>query len=321
MKFFYIKNIIYSFLMGVFVFLFPWELINSNLMSSDYGTHFSHLESAEWIDRKYETVNLFSYTNQDLFHFVLFELKTILNDSELVLRFISGFIMFIWSYFCISRMNIFFALLFLLHPFAIDMLISIIRNSIAFSTIIVATMIPIKIISYSLLAFAPFWHITAVCGLFFVTVKDFIIERLRSKVFILAAIVFTGIIIATLPTFFNEIVYSFVPDKTQHVYQNAILNNQFGREVDTIIMLIILTIIMISPREYLKKHYFITIILVWFSIMNLMMPFANRLWAGFVPFLAYAVWDLRKDLRLLVMCFWTPYLALSYYQWSTLFRS
>ena len=321
MKFFYTKNIIYSFLMGAIVFLFPWEHINSNLMSADYGTNLRHLETPGWFEKKYEINNIFSYTNQDLFDFVLMKLKYVLHDSELVLKLISGFIMFIWAYFCLSRMNIFFALLFLLHPFAIDMILNTIRNSIAFSTIIVATMIPIKIISYSLLAFAPFWHITAVCGLFFVTVKDFIIERLRSKVFILAAIVFTGIIIATLPTFFNEIFFSLVPDRTQNVYLSAVKDNLVGREIDSIIILIILILIITSPREYLKKHYFIAILLVWFSIMNLMMPFANRLWAGFSPFLAYAVWDLRKEMRLLVMCFWIPYLLVSYYQWSTLFRS
>lgn len=318
MNLIFIKNLFYSFLLAGVVFVFPWETIYPwGLMLSDYGTHFRHLEADSWYAKEYTLAGIFNLSNQDLFKYLMFNLKLLLDDPKLILGLISGFIMFVWAYFCSSRkINIFFACLFLFHPFAIDMLLHSIRNGIAFTLVILAVMIQTRIISYPLILFAPFWHVTAAAGLLFYTIKDFVIDKLNTKTVIATIIILTGVSIGIFPTIFGETLYSLVPDRSQYVYLRSLEDNLIGREVDSAMMLLILTLMMISPKEYIKKHSFIALILVWFTVLNLMIPFANRLWAGFIPFLAYAVWEMRKEFKFLIIGLWVPYIILSYGQWT-----
>jgi hypothetical protein len=159
-------------------------------------------------------------------------------------------------------------------------------------------------------------HITASAGLLFYAIRDFVIDRLDAKIVIVIIIILIGVSSGIAPTIFGETLYSLVPDRSQHVYLRSLEDNLAGREIDSVMMLLILTLMMISPKEYIKKHSFIALILVWFVLLNLMIPFANRLWGGFAPFLAYAVWNLRNEFKFLVIGLWIPYLILSYGQWT-----
>ena len=247
MNLIYIKNLLYSFLLAALVFVFPWETIYPwGLMLSDYGTHFRHLEADNWYAKEYTLKGIFNLSNQDLFKYLMFHLKLYFDDPKLILGLISSSIMFVWAYFCVSRkINIFFACLFLFHPFAIDMLLNSIRNGLAFTLVILAVMIQTRIISYPLLLFAPFLHITASAGLLFYAIRDFVIDRLDAKIVIVIIIILIGVSSGIAPTIFGETLYSLVPDRSQHVYLRSLEDNLAGREIDSVMMLLILTLMMI----------------------------------------------------------------------------
>ena len=311
---------VYAIFWSIILAIYPWtEFLDSNYFSDQFSIIAKYsrtlfLYELTWNsyifqEKLYDIffINLIKFIN--LFQLDVItqkqynssaEFKSISSNVELATRLLIFYILLVWTLFLFKRVLIIPAVLFLIHPTAIDMYQSIIQTSIAYTFILIAIMVDNKKIKYLMIFIAPLVHNSAliISGIFLLyeLIGDRLIKSRKQMYLILiinSSLFFSAIFLLNFLVVTGDITIG----KSVFTYSSA----SFFLIIFYILLLILQ---LMHSLEYLKKHFLIVQMIIIIIPLSFFTPFTFRLIAGLWPLLIYSVWDMSDDKKLFAIIIW-----------------
>jgi hypothetical protein len=324
-------NVLATVLYVSLILFIPWDQISRSAYLEggfrDFNRYVGFFSSRQISLRElYGWINITQYfTGEILWDELMLRLVDITDSPEVSLRIISCFICSVWGIYTFSRVPFFWALTFLLNPISIEVALSGIRNGFGWSIFILGTTITYPVVRTLLLVSSLFIHSSSAGLLVFYYLPDFIRSSITRKLFpIVDKVKSNPILLVTLPGFtvgfmllFGSNFLGFLNDRRISSGEDYFRGG--GSFLQMSFWIILFAIQLTCNFDYIKKHTLAINILAWYIIMNFMVPWSYRLWGASIPLLAYAIWDLPRKKRQVVLPLWIGYLVLWFVYWSVLF--
>ncbi len=273
------------------------------------------------------------FTGEILWDELMLWLTDMTDSAALSLRIISFFIALVWGTYIFPKMSVFWALTFLLHPRAIEVVLSGISNGLAWSVVILVLIfrdillerkkkyIGLPGFSDAVLFSTPFLHSSSAALLSFYFSSKLsnlkLLECIPRKVKLILLATFPGIAVGLALTIGNRFFLGeLLGDRRTGNYISG-----SGSLKEMSFWLIVLLFQLSCSSHYIKKHLLCINIITWFVIMNFFIPWSYRIYGASIPILAYSIWDLSKAKRHIVLWVWLGYLTLHYLYWTGLIFS
>jgi hypothetical protein len=311
--------IVLSICYAAVVVIFPWDVISRNGFPdfAEYILNFDYYISAGTSRVElYELSTVIQFfTHEILWNELILSLHRITGDSAVSLRIVSFFILFTSCLFLLRKVGYKYSLLFLFNPSVIDVAMSLIRNGLAWTLIVIALWGRSEIIRICLFVVSLFIHSSSIVLLilYYLTKAAAYYFKERTLLFIgLIAGVGFGLALTVL----NEIVLGAIGDRrTGGEY--VVGGDSF--KLASIWMLLIIFQCTSGPK-YIKENIFAISLLAWYHVMNPFIPGAYRIWAAILPIIALSVINLPVRKRQVFFSLYTGFLVLQYFYWSNLFN-
>ena len=299
---------------AAFVTLFPWGLIQV-LPFWDYLAYVE--EFTNQVGSKREVLQLSGlkafYSFEILWDELVRALTRLTGDASVALRLISFFILFVWGLFLFRRAQPGIALLFLLNPTAIDISMSIIRNGLAWSLVLIGLTTRSRALKYSLFVIATFIHSSTLLLLVIYGLTQLAKRLWRGRSLAVAGIAI-GVTIGLLVTVGSQLVFGFFGDR--RFSESYALGG--GSLLQASMWGILLYLQFMSGGAYVKRNVFIMALLAWYEAMNPFIPWSYRIWGAFLPLIAVSLLDLPSRKRELAFYSYAGYVALQWVYWTKL---
>jgi hypothetical protein len=307
---------------ALFVIFFPWVEISKSGFTDyeQYVQFFNYFFEHEQIsfnemyqiEGGYQFSTLKAYFTHEVLWFELVRWLTYqTGEAAIALHLISFFTLFIWGFFLFQRVSFGVALLFLLNPFAIDVAISGMRNGLAWSLVILGLIIQSRIIRVVFFLIGMFIHSTVLVLVVFYYFTELASRHVKGRVLLLSGLSI-GIFMGLVLTVGNELVLGAIGDR--RTGENYVVGD--GSFMQASLWGILLYFQSTSGRAYIKENIFIMAVLAWYLTMNLFIPWSFRIWAAFIPVIAFAALTLPSQKRRIFIYLYTGYLALQYFYWT-----
>jgi|GEM_PF-6395053 len=306
-----------SFAYALFVVFFPWEEISKQEAWRDFTGYVEYLSSdiSPRIEREGIDTLLGYFTSEVAWDEIMRWLTATVGSAAVALRISSFFICFVWGAFLFSRMPVRWALVFLLNPLSIDVVMSGIRNGFAWSLIILGLASSSHLAKLPMFGIAPFVHSSSAGLLSLIAVAKIVMAKIKSTIPLIVLPIASGAILGLALTIGNELVVGALRDR--RVGDSYVQGG--GSVLQASFWAILLLVQLASGKAYCRKHAIVTGLLAWYLTMNFFIPWSYRIWAAFIPVIAFAIWDLPAGKRRFILYLWLGYLVLWYAYWSKLF--
>ena len=301
---------------AVFVTLFPWWLIQV----LPFWDYFAYLEEfSNQVGSKREILQLSGlkafYTFEILWDELVRSLTRLTGDASVSLRLISFFILFVWALFLFRRVQPGIALLFLLNPTVIDLAMSIIRNGLAWSLVLIGLTTRSRVLRYSLFFIATFIHSSTLLVLVIYGLTQLAKRLWRGRSLAISGIAI-GVIVGLSVTVGSRLVFGFLGDR--RFSEGYALGG--GSLLQASVWGLLLYLQFMSGGAYVKRNVFVMALLAWYEAMNPFIPWSYRIWGAFLPLVAVSLLELPSRKRQLAFYAYTGYLALQWVYWTKLLR-
>ena len=296
------------------IVLFPWRLVQS-LPFSDYLAYLDEFSTQAISKREiYQLTGLKEfYSFEVLWDELVRWLSRLTGDVSVALRLISFFILFVWAFYLLRRVRFGIALLFLFNPMEIDIAMSIIRNGLAWSLVIIGLTVQSRVVRYALFFLATFIHSSTLALLAIYGVTQLAARLWKGRTLAVTGLG-TGVFIGLALTVGAQIVGAYFGDRRFSV--GYALGG--GSLLQPLMWLILLFLQFTSGNEYIRRNVFIMALLAWYETMNPFIPWSYRIWGAFLPVIGVSMLDLSARKRQLAFYSYCGYLALQWFYWSKL---
>ncbi|MEA5559562.1 hypothetical protein [Nodularia spumigena] len=298
--------VFFSLLYCVYMLIIPWESITKSGGFIDYERYVvkygSSLERIYFESSVEPNIKSLLVT-EALWGYTMFFLADITQDSAFSLRLFSFIIAFILAYYTFQRVPIYFGLLFLMHPMCISIVMSIIRNGVAWSFLMVAFTMQHKIKKWIIIGLMPFVHASSVVVIGLYSYKIWFLDKIKTKVALINTILGVGVGVGLILTVANFVLNAFINDqRLEDDYSTT-----SGSWLQASFWIILIIVQFFSPFEYIKKHSLTILLLVWYITMNPFIPWSYRIWGIFIPLMALAIWELPQHFKIPIVVCWIGY--------------
>lgn len=299
---------------AAFVVLFPWELIQK-LPFSDFIAYVEEFSNQVLSKRElYQLSGLKDfYTFEVLWDELARSLTRLTGSAAVALHLISFFILFVWALFLFRRVHFGVALLFLFNPTAIDLSMSIIRNGLAWSLVIIGMNVRSKFLKYALFFVAIFIHSSTLLLLVIFGLVHLAARIWKGRSLTIAGLGI-GVGIGLAVTIGAQIAFGIIGDR--RFSAGYALGG--GSLLQASLWLILLYFMCISGREYVRENILVIALLAWYETMNPFIPWSYRIWGTFLPVIAVAILKLPVRKRQIAMYCYTGYFVLQWIYWTKL---
>lgn len=313
-----LRAIVFSTGYALFVVFFPWEVI-SRAGFTDFYNYVDYFDFAAGGVSKIERYQLSTlkeyFFGEVLWDALILQLAGITGEARIALRIVSFFILFVWGYFLFTRAQFGVALLFLLHPVAIDVAMSGIRNGLAWSLVIIALSLRSKIARATLFVIGSFIHSATLVLFILYYFTQLTLRVLKGRTVLISGIG-VGVIAGLALTIGSKIVLEALGDR--RAGEEYLVGG--GSVMQASIWGILVFLQCTSGREYIRRNIFVIAILAWYLTMNPFIPWSFRVWGSLLPVIALSVMNLPPQKRQLFMYLYSGYLVLWYLYWTKLFE-
>ncbi len=304
--------IVLSTVYATFVTLFPWELVQRSAFT-DFTAYVDEFTNEVVSKRElYQLAGLKEfYSFEVLWDELVRGLTRLTGDASVALRMISFFILFVWAFFLFRRTQFGLALLFLFNPTSIDVAMSIVRNGLACSLVIVGLTSRSRAVRFSLFFVAMFVHSSVLLLLVIYGLSQLAIRIWKGNSLTIAGVgigVFSGLLL----TVGAQLVFSFFGDR--RLSEGYALGG--GSLLQGSMWAILLMLQCMSGRDYVKGNLFIISLLALYLTMNPFIPWSYRIWAAFLPLIAVSLLALPSRKRQVAFYCYLGYFALQWVNWA-----
>jgi len=296
------------------IVLFPWRVIQA-LPFNDYLAYLE--EFGTQAISKREALQLTGlkefYSFEILWDELVRWLTRLTGSPSVALRLISFFILFVWAFYLLRRVRFGISLLFLFNPMVIDIAMSIIRNGLAWSLVIIGLSVRSKVVRYTLFSIAPFIHSSTLALLLIYGVTQLAARVWKGRRLAEAGIA-TGVLVGLALTVGSQIVAAYFGDR-RFSAEYALGG---GSMLQALMWVVLLFLQFTSGNDYIKRNIFVMSLLAWYETMNPFIPWSYRIWGAFLPIIAVSLLDLPTRKRQLAFYCYCGYFALQWFYWSKL---
>lgn len=306
--------IVLSAIYAAFVTLFPWGLIQQ-LPFWDFLAYVD--EFTNQVVSKREAFQLAGlkefYSFEVLWDELVRSLTRLTGSASVALRLISFFILFVWALFLFRRTQFGVALLFLFNPTAIDIAMSIIRNGLAWSLVLIGLTTRSRAMRFTLFFIATFIHSSTLLLLFIYALTHLATRIWRGRRLAMAGIGI-GVLVGLVVTVGASLVFVLFGDR--RFSEGYALGG--GSLLQASVWGILLYLQCVSGGAYVKRNVFVIALLAWYETMNPFIPWSYRIWGAFLPLIAVSLLNLPSRKRQIAFYSYTGYLALQWVYWTKL---
>jgi hypothetical protein len=306
--------IVLSTLYAAFVTLFPWGLVQQ-LPFSDFVAYVD--EFTNQVVSKREVLQLSGlkqfYSFELLWDELVRSLTRLTGNASVALRLISFFILFVWALFLFRRIQFGVALLFLFNPMAIDVAMSIIRNGLAWSVVLIGLSARSRAMRFTLFFIALFIHSSTLLLLIIYGLTHVATRVWRGRRLAVAGIGI-GVILGLAVTVGARLVFELFGDR--RFSEGYALGG--GSLLQASMWGILLYLQYMSGGAYIKRNVFVIALLAWYETMNPFIPWSYRIWGALLPLIAVSLLDLPSRKRQVAFYCYSGYLALQWVYWTKL---
>lgn len=309
--------ILFAALYALIVVLFPWDLISRGGFA-DFENYVEYFDVATSNVSKAELYGLSTLTEyfveEVLWDVTVRSLIAMTGEATVALHLVSYFILFVWALFLFRRVPYGIALLFLLHPMAIDVAMSGVRNGFAWSLVVIGLSVRSSAIRAAFFVLGSFIHSTTFVLLVLYYGTRLLVSLIRGKTVLIAAIG-SGLIVGLALTVGSQLLLSAIGDR--RLGEDYIVGD--GSVLQASIWALLLVFQSMSGREYIRRNIFVVAVIAWYLTMNPFIPWSFRIWGAFMPMIALSVFQLPADKRQLFLFIYVGYLIAWYLYWTKLF--
>jgi hypothetical protein len=313
-----LTTVLASLAYACFVVFFPWSEITMHGGWRDFTLYTEYFNMVELSGFERQGIDsILGYAlDEALWYKSMNWLTAMTGEAAIALRLVSFFVCMVWGIFLFSRMPVGWALLFLLHPTAIDVIMSGIRNGFGWSLIIIGLGASSFSIKWVMFVLAPFIHTTSLGLLGLVLAAKMVAKRVRSKRTIIIAVIVPGVMLGLALTVGNQVILGALGDR--RVGGSYLVGG--GSFLQMTFWAILLVTQLGSGKEYIRRNALVIGLLAWYLEMNPFIPWSYRVWGAFIPVIAASIWDLPTAKRKWILYIWLGYLMIGYLYWTKLFK-
>lgn len=306
--------IVVSAIYAAFVTLFPWGLIQRTPFNdfTAYVEEFTHQVMSKREAFQLSSLKEF-YSFEVLWDELVRSLTRLTGSASVALRLISFFVLFVWALFLFRRAHFGIALLFLFNPTAIDIAMSIIRNGLAWSLVIIGMSTRSRAMRFTLFFIAIFIHSSTLLLLIIYGLTHVARRIWRGKT-LAAAGIGIGVVIGLTVTVGAQLVFGLFGDR--RFSEGYALGG--GSLLQASVWAILLYLQCASGGAYVKRNVFVIALLAWYETMNPFIPWSYRIWGAFLPVIAVSMLNLPVRKRQVALYFYSGYLVLQWVYWTKL---
>lgn len=305
-----LRDLIFALTLSLIAISIPFEVLNTGRQQdfNIYSNYFNNFTISK-LDI-YPNSSLLQYLQMELLWDVIIRwLTSFMGDASYALLVASLATYFIWSLYLASRVPTYISIIFLLNVISIDIASSMIRIGLSWAIVILGFSLGKNKLKYIAYVSAVLIHTTAF-GLLFCSIPYYLINKYDLKKSIaIISIIAIPLLLGISLTLTNEFVLGGMGDK--HVGKLHLAGS--GSWLIAAYFIGLLAFQFDSNIDYIKKHSITMSILIWYLWMNLYIPWSFRIWAASIPLIAFAVWDLKERVKILMILMWCLFSLYLYY--------